>query len=218
MHSTPEDEIMEKIRSQFTALDKNASGTLDMKELVGLATWVFDEFGRSFKSAEDKKKAVAKQVERFNKLAPAGVCEWNYVVFEAYFRNVLLDAEKFAIKREEAFVKGFDKSAAAQKFRDLDKDGSGWLDGAEIVIFAEWVFTSFRPDGKPMTDEQKQAEAQKLLTRLDAKKGNNDGRFSYTEIDFYIQEKFTQIEQMKQRVAEKAAKLEEKKKRDAARI
>ena len=56
--------------------------------------------------------------------------------------------------------------AAAGKFAELDADGSGKLDGDELLLLAEWVWASFHPGGA-ITDEQREAEARKLLHRCD---------------------------------------------------
>ncbi|CAE8623461.1 unnamed protein product [Polarella glacialis] len=192
--------VLAKAKERFEALDKNGNGVLEGRELTELCSWVFSEFGRFFKSKEDKEYHVKKQVDRFERSADAtGV--WTFETFAAYYRTVLADSEKFQLKRAEAFKKGYDKSAAAQKFRELDVDASGVLEGKEILVFAEWVFSSFRPEGQPLTDALIKVEAQKLIDRIDGKRGNSDGKLSFTEVDLFIAEKIQQIETFKKNIS-----------------
>lgn len=153
---------------------------------------------------------MQKQIQRFEKkLQSRKGCDgkgWDFPAFEAYFRSVIEDSERYQLKRYEAYKKGYDKSAAAQKFRELDKDGNDFLEGDELLQFATWIHSSFRPDGQPMTEKQCTEEAHKMITRLDEKKGNADGKLSFTEVDFYITEKIKQIESFQQRHAAKTAK------------
>lgn len=124
------------------------------------------------------------------------------------------DIEKYEAKRSEAFEKGYSKSKAADKFKELDTDGSGFLEGAELEVFASWIFESFHPDGKPLPEEKKKEEAKKLvdklMKKLDEGAGNADGKLSFTEVDFYIEEKISQIEEFKKRAKEREAKQQAK--------
>merc|ERR1711879_81195 len=75
------------------------------------------------------------------------------------------------------------------------------MGGEEIEAFADWLHGSFHPDGKPLTDEKRKKEAAKLLSRLDEKKGNNDGRFEFAEVDVYITQKINEIDAFKAKQA-----------------
>jgi len=186
-------------------LDKDGNGVLDAKEMKEVCSWVFSMFGRTFSSKQEKETAIERQVKRFQKKTQSGSV-WDFKAFEAYYRSVIEDSEQYQLKRYEAYKSGYDKSAAAKKFRELDKDGSNFLEGKELLEFATWIFTSFRPDGAPMTEEQCNAEALKLINRLDEKKGNSDGKLSFTEVDFYFTDKIKEIEAFQKRIAQKAAK------------
>lgn len=207
------DAVFQQAKQKFNELDKDGNGTLDAFELRDLCSWVFTLFGRTFASKQQKKVAIHKQIQRFEKkggLAPGGKgCDgkgWDFPAFEAYFRSVIEDSEKFQLRRYEAYKNGYDKSAAAQKFRELDKDGNDFLEGDELLAFASWIHTSFRPDGKPMTHEECTDEARKMIRRLDEKKGNSDGKLSFTEVDFYITEKIQEIDSFQKRLAAKTSK------------
>jgi len=207
------DEMLGKAKEKFKELDKNGNGELDAKEMKVLCEWVFSMFGRKFKSADEHKKAVEKQVKRFQKKGDV----WDYDTFETYYLHQMADIEKYQLKRSEAFASGYNKSAAADKFKELDVDGSGALEGKEVEVFAEWIFQSFHPDGKPLSDEQRKAEAQKLIKRLDSKKGNSDGKLSFHEVDFFIEEKIKQIDEFKTKHAEREAKKAQKEQEMAAK-
>lgn len=204
------DDMLLQARAKFDSLDKNHNGLLEEKELKELCTWTFDIFGRRFKSDKEKNAATEKQVKRYMKKGP----EWDFDTFEAYYLKLTADIESYEAKRSEAFEKGYSKSKAAAKFKELDADGSGFLEGKELEVFATWIFDSFHPDGKPLTDAQKQEEARKLLEKImlrtDKAKGNSDGKLSFTEVDFYIEEKISQMEDFKKRAAEREAKRQAK--------
>ena len=55
---------------------------------------------------------------------------------------------------------------AQKKWDELDVDGSEELDGEEVLVLAEWVWSSFRP-GQVITAEEREQEATKLLRRCD---------------------------------------------------
>lgn len=205
------DEMLTKARDKFLELDANGNGELDAKEMKVLCEWTFSMFGRQFKSPDEKKKAIEKQVKRYQKKGTV----WDYDTFESYYLQQMSDIEQFQVKRSEAFQKGYKKSAAVEKFKELDVDGSGELEGKEIEVFAEWIFQSFHPDGKPLTEDQRKAEAQKLLKKLDSKKGNSDGKLSFVEVDFYIEEKIAQISEFKKKHAERVEKQAQKEKEKA---
>ena len=67
---------------------------------------------------------------------------------------------------------------ARKKFAQLDTDGNGLLEGRELMGLADWVWSCFHPGGKPLTDEEKEAEGAKLLGRLDA---DGDSKMSFEE-------------------------------------
>lgn len=67
---------------------------------------------------------------------------------------------------------------AKKKFDQLDADGSGVLEGAELQALGEWVWSNFHPDGQPLSEAEKSEQGQKLLHRLDA---NTDGSMSFDE-------------------------------------
>eukprot|EP00930_Biecheleria_cincta_P035849 TRINITY_DN24639_c0_g1_i1.p1 TRINITY_DN24639_c0_g1~~TRINITY_DN24639_c0_g1_i1.p1 ORF type:complete len:345 (+),score=97.97 TRINITY_DN24639_c0_g1_i1:54-1037(+) len=204
------DDMLAQARAKFDSLDKNQNGLLEAKELNQLCTWAFDRFGRRFKSEKEKSAAIEKQVQRYMKQGS----EWDFDTFEAYYLKLTANIERYEAKRSQAFEEGYSKSKAAAKFKELDSDGSGFLEGKELEVFATWIFESLRPDGMPLTDAQKQDEARKLLDKImlrtDQARGNSDGKLSFSEVDFYIEEKIAQIEDFKKRATEREAKRQAK--------
>ena len=69
---------------------------------------------------------------------------------------------------------------AKAKFRDLDLDDSGTLEGAELEALAEWVWSSFHPEGVACSAEEKAAMVEKLMHRLDE---NEDGKEQTASIE-----------------------------------
>ena len=69
---------------------------------------------------------------------------------------------------------------ARKKFQQLDTDGSGYLEGEELLHLAEWVWSSFHPDGEPLSDDERAKMSDKLLHRLDE---NSDGKLSMAEFE-----------------------------------
>jgi len=83
---------------------------------------------------------------------------------------------------------------AYAKFNEFDVDQNGYLEGPEIVQLALWVWSSFRPGNKPLTEQQKRAQAEKLLKRHD---GNSDGKMHFTEFAEYFETTAKKIEQFR---------------------
>eukprot|EP00658_Telonema_sp_P-2_P017584 TRINITY_DN16845_c0_g1_i1.p1 TRINITY_DN16845_c0_g1~~TRINITY_DN16845_c0_g1_i1.p1 ORF type:complete len:458 (+),score=148.30 TRINITY_DN16845_c0_g1_i1:98-1471(+) len=73
---------------------------------------------------------------------------------------------------------------AMKKFNSFDKDGSGYLDGAELHEVATWVWTSFHPGGEKLSPELVREEAAKICRRVDE---NTDGKMSLDEFAGYFQ-------------------------------
>lgn len=73
--------------------------------------------------------------------------------------------------------------AAENKWRDLDIDGSGILEGNEVPELAAWVWGSFNP-GRVITPAQKMQEASKMLEQLDH---NGDGKIAFDEFHAYYE-------------------------------
>ena len=74
---------------------------------------------------------------------------------------------------------------AMAKFNELDADGNGFLEGAELETLAEWVWASYQPEegGAPLSGAETKAMVETLMRTIDE---NSDGRLSPSEFDDYF--------------------------------
>ena len=90
-------------------------------------------------------------------------------------------------------------------FQSLDQNRNGTLEGNELKDFVMWVFSQMEvKDGNPMTADQKEVEARKLMRTIDP---NNSG-VTFAQ----LQQHFMQLNQSaedKKREAALATQLHE---------
>lgn len=190
------DTLFTQAKQFFKDLDKDRSGALELAELEPLCVWLFDHFARSFGSAEEKNAAIEQQLNRFRKNGPP-TGSWTFRQFEEYYRSTIAEVENYQLARNEAYAKGYDKSAAAAKFAELDTDGSLFLTGTEVERLAEWTLTALSTSTEQISAESLAIEAANLVKNLDSSLGNNDGKISFAEFDGYFGEKVAEIEQFR---------------------
>ena len=89
------------------------------------------------------------------------------------------EEEEDAVRRHVAVLSG----RAQKKWNELDVDGSEELDGEEVLVLAEWVWSSFRP-GQVITAQERVQEATKLLRRCDT---NENGKIDMGEFGQYYE-------------------------------
>ena len=89
---------------------------------------------------------------------------------------------------------------ARKKFDQMDKDGNGTLDAAEMRELALWVFSSFHPDGEALPADRQQKEAEKLTERLDA---DGDGKLSFDEFAAWFKKTCAGIAKYRKGLAQK---------------
>jgi hypothetical protein len=85
---------------------------------------------------------------------------------------------------------------ARKMFDQMDADGNGVLQGAELLALAEWVWSSFHPGGKSLTEQQQQQEGAKLIRRLDK---NEDGVMDFDEFSDWFQRTCASVERFRTR-------------------
>ena len=90
---------------------------------------------------------------------------------------------------------------ARKKFDQLDADGNGFLSGEEIHNLALWVFGSFNPGEKALPKAIREAEANKLMGRLDA---NADGKIDFDEFEGWFTRTCASIQKFRRAQARKA--------------
>ena len=82
-------------------------------------------------------------------------------------------------EKQQVYVMG---TRAMKKFKQLDADSSGVLEGGpEVMALAEWVWRSFHPKQDPSA-ELIRKEAEKILQRCDK---NSDGQIGQDEFEAY---------------------------------
>ena len=137
-------------------------------------------------------------------------------------------AKMQAVQRGRAARRGVEEKEAEQlaepelkrarkKFEQMDKDGNGTLDAAEMRELALWVFSSFHPGGDALPADRQQKEAEKLTKRLDA---DGDGKLSFEEFAAWFKKTCLGIAKYRKGLAQKkraeavAQKEKEQKQRD----
>ena len=94
---------------------------------------------------------------------------------------------------------------ARKKFDAFDVDENGRLEGEEMTRLANWVWSSFRPDGEVLPAEERRAEAEKIMRRADA---NGDGCMDFDEFASYFRKTAESIAKFrKQRSARNKAAM-----------
>jgi len=101
---------------------------------------------------------------------------------------------------------------AKKKFEKFDTDGDGALDYWEMDQMAEWIFTSFHPEGEEISPDVIRVESEKIRRRLDA---DDDHQITFIEFAEYFVETASKI--MRFRKAQKS-KLEALNKQARAKL
>ena len=99
--------------------------------------------------------------------------------------DLSIDKEEFLIYYDEITILMAEFNAAMATFDKLDEDGSGELEGDEILDLAEWVWKSFRGPDVEITEEERAAEAKKILRKVDT---SGDGKIDKEEFLIYYKE------------------------------
>ena len=74
---------------------------------------------------------------------------------------------------EDAIALAQQLDRAFHKFEEMDADGNGTLDSAELIELARWMFESFHPGGVPLTDAEQNLNVARLINNLDGKCARN---------------------------------------------
>jgi len=156
--------------NKFAELDADNSGALEGKEIMVLASWVWCSFN------PQKRITPKMQVAQREKILAQ--CDHN--------GDSAIDKEEFLIYYDEITALMEEFNTAMDTFDKLDEDGSGELEGDEILLLAGWVWKSFRAEGAhEITDEERAAEAQKILKKVDT---SGDGSIDKEEFLIYYTE------------------------------
>lgn len=139
------------------------------------------------------------------------------IVNRAKSQESIGENEQKALEQHHSRVaKAVDKqmARARKKFMQMDADGNGVLDKDELLNLAEWVFSSFTPGGKKMSDEEKDMEVARIMHSADA---DGDGLMDFQEFEQWFRTTAKGIyEKQRQEAARKRA-LERERAREEAK-
>ena len=166
-------------------VDVKESGCLELDALEPLWESVFLKLCQACKAGSvppwhETRRAKEAQLAAFQRFAKTCTPNGDHGKFtfadvQAYFIDVLIkEADGYQLKRNEAYAAA-DMSAAAAMFRELDQDANQTLAGEELKVLAAWLFSTFRPAGKPMSEATQEKESAALFRRLNPKGGNSPG-------------------------------------------
>jgi hypothetical protein len=108
-------------------------------ELGPIVMEVFGKFKRDDLSEEWETKAEENMMQWIELYKDGQLMEWTFKNFCAFWRQVVDDTVKYAIRLGEAFRDFYCRSMASDRFAELDTDGSGSLEGDERDAMISWI-------------------------------------------------------------------------------
>ena len=187
----------EEAKQMFEKLDTDQTGFIEGVEVEQLAVMVFGEF------APGGVKLTPEQVHcQARKLVQSidgdGDAQISLPEFQEYCSNRAAQlnelrrqsklAQVIQNEHHEEGEEGLKMSFVYRKFKELDTNNSGTLDATEAQTLAEWVYTSFRPDGKRLDEAQVKIEAANLMQKLDR---DHSGGIEFAEFEAYFNTKYS---------------------------
>jgi len=188
---------LDEAKDMFHKLDTDNTGYIEGGELEQLSQWIFGEFAPGgVLLTGDQVACEAKKMIHI--IDQDGDRQVSLEEFKSYFtkRRAQLDelrrasqlAKVIQDERHEEGEEGLTMTYVRKKFNQLDKDGSGSLDENEAQLLAEWVFTSFTPNGKTLDESQVKTETAKLMSKLDR---DHSGNIEFFEFEDYFNTKYS---------------------------
>jgi hypothetical protein len=139
-------------------------------------------------------------------LYKGGLTHWTFKHFCAFWRQAIEDTVTYAICLGEAFRDFYCRSVAAERFAELDTDGSGSLEGEERTAMIGWIL-SFIYGANPTANVQREMEVEvrHFQMRLDL---DGDSKITFGELHQYIFDHIKWMESLRERqgLAQEAAK------------
>lgn len=189
-------EALRRARDQYDALDKDETGLLEGPEVGDIAEWALRSFQPGNKKIQDFEKLEFCDSLMVIADANGDKCI-DFDEFTAWFTGTLCDiakANKLLTHFEhnndiqinynmEVLTVGGALSKVRIKFRELDTNGTEYLEGEEVKRMGEWVWKAFAPFGKPLTDARIGKIKKNLMAQRDL---NQDNRLDFDEFSLWF--------------------------------
>jgi len=191
MRSMTLKEAIRKAREKYAELDRDKSGLLEGNECTEIANWSLKTFqpgGQKITDLEhDEYCDILLEICDAN-----GDKKVDFDEFAEWFVGALVDIAKTNkllqdCKNSEVIILYYQsqpltlKNALSKvrvKFRELDEDLSNFLEGQEVEMMGEWVWKTFAPNGRFITDKKRNKITRNLIAQRDL---NQDSRLDFDE-------------------------------------
>jgi len=189
-------QALRRARAHYDDLDKDDTGLLEGPEVGDMAEWALRSFQPGNRKIEDFEKLEF--CDSLMKVADANGDKCiDFDEFADWFTNTLCDiakANKLIDKFEyasdiqitynmESLTVAGALSKVRIKFRELDTNGTDYLEGPEVDHMGEWVWQAFAPFGKPLTEKR----IEKIRTNLIAQRDlNKDNKLDFDEFSLWF--------------------------------
>eukprot|EP01043_Picozoa_sp_COSAG02_P025405 COSAG02_NODE_1426_length_12664_cov_6.226980_6_plen_886_part_00 len=178
----------------------------EVEDLGPIVMEVFAKLKRNNLNDEWTKKATDNLLQWIHLYKGGILSHWTFKHFCAFWRQVIDDTVSYAIRLGEAFRDFYCRSVAAERFAELDVDGSGFLEGEECTAMIGWIL-GFLYGENPSASVQREMEAElrHFQMRLDI---DGDSRITFDELHQYIFDHIKWMESLRERqaLAQEAAK------------
>ena len=155
-----------------------------VEDLEPIVLEVFAKFKRGNLNEEWEKRAAENLVEWVHLYRGGTVTHWTFKTFCKFWREVIEDTVSYAIRLGETFRDFYFRAVAAQRFAELDTDGSGSLEGKERTAMVTWILGFFYGENPPTSVQREmEAEIRHFQMRLDA---DGDSRITFDELHQYL--------------------------------
>jgi len=191
MRSMTLKEAIRKAREKYAELDRDKSGLLEGDECKDIANWSLKTF------QPGAVPITVLEHEEYCQILME-ICDANgdkkvdFDEFAEWFVGALVDIAKTnkllqECKDSEVIILYYQsqpltlKNALSKvrvKFRELDADFSNFLEGQEVEMMGEWVWKTFAPNGRYITDKKRDKITRNLIAQRDL---NKDSRLDFDE-------------------------------------
>ena len=189
--------ILKSARKKFHVFDRDGDDYIDGSELIQVVEWLWRVF-----HVKGQKLSMAKQAQLVDQVLNAIDRDHDGRITREEFEHLFVDAAKrnpsivkSTPSKKKKKKKGRDTAAlykkqlqdrhlkrlmvfAKEAFENLDKDGSGLIDGHELYDLVDWLWKSFHVDGKPISERRQSLLFKSVLDSVDT---DHDGCISFPE-------------------------------------